>query len=137
MDAEKVIFKKEDLEKDAQVFCRDFDMFCDYLLSGKAKVSKKTRYISKNDCFELNRRLYCGDNFTEPTRCQNRYTVLHFMHYIALQYKILELNQKGDAFIQGKNYSTYHKASCLEKYFFWGYMGIKRRTEEFYRIAWK
>lgn len=47
--------------------CRDFDIFCDFLLSGSAKLAKKTGNIGRKDCFALNQMLMVQES--EPVCC--------------------------------------------------------------------
>ena len=72
--------------------CRDFSIFCDYVLENRIKLSKTTGYISKKDCFELNKLISVKESYEKATRTQNQYPVIHFFYYVALKYRILEID---------------------------------------------
>ena len=50
----KLNYNLKELEKEAVIVCRDFLAFCDYILTNKVKLAKKTGNIGKKDCFALN-----------------------------------------------------------------------------------
>lgn len=103
-------------EKEAGKVCHDFDLFCDYLLERKAKLSKTTGYISKMDCFELNGLLSVKETFDKPARFQKNYPVINFFYYVAVRYRILEPDLKGCCMRPGYNYAYYRDAAVLEKF---------------------
>lgn len=105
-------------QEHANVICRDFDTFCKYILENKAKISRKTGCLGKQDCFELNRLLHRKEVYEKATRFQKDYPVINFFHYIAVKYEILELNPSGTQMIPGRNYQAYQKACTEEKYVF-------------------
>lgn len=108
--------KIADWEKEAGQVCRDFDIFCDYLLNHKAKISKSTGDISKKDCFELNSLLSVKEEFERPTYFQKRYPVINYFYYAAVSYKILEPDLAGGCMRPGRNYGCYKDAADLEKF---------------------
>lgn len=108
--------KIADWEKEAGQVCRDFDIFCDYLLNHKAKISKSTGDISKKDCFELNSLLSVKEEFERPTYFQKRYPVINYFYYAAVSYKILEPDLAGGCMRSGRNYGCYKDAADLEKF---------------------
>ncbi|HJD34066.1 MAG TPA: plasmid pRiA4b ORF-3 family protein [Candidatus Mediterraneibacter tabaqchaliae] len=96
--------------------CRDFDIFCDFLLSGSAKLSKKTGNIGRKDCFVLNKMLMVQEDFEKPGRDQDRYTIINYFYYAAFRYRILEMNEKGDAAQEGIRYNLFKESSIPERY---------------------
>ena len=96
--------------------CRDFDIFCDFLLSGSVKLSKKTGNIGRKDCFALNQMLMVQEDFEKPGRDQDRHTILNYFYYAAFRYRILEMNEKGDAAQEGIRYNLFKEASIPERY---------------------
>ena len=98
--------------------CRDFSIFCDYVLENRIKLSKTTGYISKIDCFELNKLISVKESYEKATRTQNQYPVIHFFYYVALKYRILEINYTKMFLHEGRNYKSFVKSSEIEKYVF-------------------
>ncbi len=96
--------------------CRDFDIFCDFLLSGSVKLSKKTGSIGRKDCFTLNKMMMVQEDFEKPGRDQNRYDIINYFYYAAFRYRILEMNEKGDAAQEGIHYGLFRDASVMERY---------------------
>ncbi|MDO4340201.1 MAG: plasmid pRiA4b ORF-3 family protein [Eubacteriales bacterium] len=105
-------------QEHAEVICRDFDTFCNYILENKTKISQKTGHIGKKDCFELNRLLHRKEPYEKATRFQEYYPVINLFHYIALKYEILELDPSGRQMLPGSNYQIYREACVEEKYVF-------------------
>lgn len=101
---------------DVEIICNDFTVFCEYLVDHKVKISKNTGHIGKKDCFELNKLLYRKEEYDKATRFQERYPIIHYFYYIALKYRILELNISKNGFIYGRNYDLYQNAPALERY---------------------
>ena len=114
--SEKIKYSLNCLEKDAAVICQDFDIFCDYVLENKVKLTKKTGNIGKNDCFTLNTLFYIREEYEKPTYFQNRYSIINFFYYIAVKYKILEIDVTGTTLQQGRNYQFFYEASIWEQY---------------------
>ena len=96
--------------------CRDFEIFCNFLLSGSAKLAKKTGNIGRKDCFALNQMLMVQEDFEKPGRDQDRYTILNYFYYAAFRYRILEMNEKEDAAQEGIRYNLFKEASIPERY---------------------
>lgn len=71
-------------QEHANVICRDFDTFCKYILENKAKISRKTGCLGKQDRFELNRLFHRKEVYEKATRFQEYYPVINFFHYIAV-----------------------------------------------------
>ena len=113
---ETVKSKKEVWEKEAEKVCHDFDVFCEYMLEKKAKLSKTSGNIGKKDCFELNSQLTVKEDFGRPTRFQKNYPVINFFYYVAVSHGILEPDQTGCYMQPGYNYRSYGEAEILEKY---------------------
>lgn len=114
----------ENMKKDMMIICRDFEMFCEYLLEEKVKLSKTSEYINKKACFEINSRMYRKETFERPTLVQKRYPIIHFFYYVALKYQILEINVQGTEMEKGRNYQLWMEASDVERYliffqYFW------------------
>ena len=106
------------MEQQASEVCREFQIFCDYVLRDTVKLAKKSGYISKKDCFELDSRLRARENFERPTRFQIKYPVINYFYFAALKYRILEKNDRETGLIKGENYEIFHAASSIEKYIF-------------------
>lgn len=106
----------EILEKEASVICGDFVEFCDYLVEKKVKLSKQTGYIGKKDCFEINSMFHVKENYEKPTRFQSRYPIINFFYYVAVRYKILEINSSGNKMVYGRNYQLYRDSTVFEQY---------------------
>ncbi|MCM1040533.1 MAG: plasmid pRiA4b ORF-3 family protein [Ruminococcus sp.] len=106
----------KELEKEVLVICEDFTAFCNYVIGNKAKLSKKTGNIGKKDCFVLNGLFHVQEKYDKPVYIQNQYPIINFFYYIALKYKILELNSAGTILQQGRNYLHYCNASVWEQY---------------------
>ena len=82
--------RKENWEKEAEKVCHDFDMFCEYLLEKKVKLSKGSGNIGKKACFELNSLFTVKEDFEKPTRLQKDYPVINFFYFFAVSKGILE-----------------------------------------------
>lgn len=108
--------KREKWEEEAAAVCQDFSVFCNYVLRGDVKLSKQTGFIGKKDCFEINKLFLFKEEYDKPTRFQTRYTIIHYFYYVAVKYRILEINESGTAMRQGINYQIYQEASVLERY---------------------
>ena len=106
------------MEQQASEVCREFQIFCDYVLRDTVKLAKKSGYISKKDCFELDSRLRARENFERPARFQIKYPVINYFYFAALKYRILEKNDRETGLIKGENYEIFHAASSIEKYIF-------------------
>ena len=106
----------KELEKEASVVCRDFLVFCDYIVTNEVKLSKRTGNIGKKDCFALNGLLHVREKYESPTYSQSQYSVINFFYYIAVKYKILEINSSGTGLREGKNYQNFIGASVWEQY---------------------
>ena len=105
-----------ELEKEAAVICRDFALFCDYIIKNKVKVAKRTGNIGKQNCFELNMLFHVKEEVEKPSYLQNRYPIINFFYFIAVRYKILEINSAGTVLQQGTNYQCFCEASIWEQY---------------------
>lgn len=103
-------------KKEVEIVCRDFEIFCNYLLEKDVKLSKTTKYIRKKDCFALNQLLQVKEPFEKATRFQTHYPVIHFFYYIALNYRILGINYSGMTIHKGKNYEKFEQCTAFEKY---------------------
>ena len=103
-------------EREAAEVSREFDLFCGFLLQEKVKLSKNTGYIGKKDCFALNGLLRAKENYEKPTRFQTFYPVIHFWHYVALRFRILEEDEKGTGVQKGENWEVFHQASDAERF---------------------
>lgn len=110
------IFDLKSLEKDAAVICRDFVVFCNYILENKVKLSKKTGNIGKKDCFVLNNLMDVREKVEKPSYFQSRYSILNFFYYVGLKYKILEIDVSGTGFEKGINYQCFIDSPLWEKY---------------------
>ena len=88
------------------------------MLQDTVKLAKKSGYISKKDCFELDSRLRARENFERPTRFQIKYPVINYFYFAALKYRILEKNARETGLIKGENYEIFQAASSIEKYIF-------------------
>ena len=93
--------------KAVEKVCRDFSIFCDYVLENRIKLSKTTGYISKKDCFELNKLISVKESYEKATRTQNQYPVIHFFYYVALKYRILEIDYTKMFLHEGRNYKSF------------------------------
>lgn len=102
--------------EDTEIICRDFTSFCKYLVEHKVRLSKSTAHIGKKDCFELNRLFYRKEEYEKATRFQTYYPVVHFFYYVAVKYRILELNVSETNMVYGRNYALFQNASILEQY---------------------
>ena len=101
---------------DVEIICNDFAVFCDYVVGNRVKISKNTGQIGKKDCFELNKLLYRKEAYEKATRFQVYYPIIHFFHYIALKYRILEFNTAKNGLVYGRNYGRYQDAPAIERY---------------------
>ena len=106
----------QELEKEALQVCQDFTAFCDYLTDNKVKLAKQTGNIGKKDCFALNALFYVREDYERPSNTQNKYPVINFFYYIAVRYRILEINFPGMTMRQGRNYQQFREASVWEQY---------------------
>lgn len=106
----------QELEKDTLQVCQDFTAFCDYLTDNKVKLAKQTGNIGKKDCFALNALFYVREDYERPSNTQNKYPVINFFYYIAVRYRILEINFPGMTMEQGRNYQQFREASVWEQY---------------------
>ena len=60
--------------------------------------------------------LMVQEDFEKPGRDQDRYAVINYFYYAAFRYRILEINEKGDAAQEGIHYELFRNASVLEEY---------------------
>ncbi len=60
-------YSLKELEKEAAVICRDFAVFCDYIMENKVKLAKKKGNIGKKDCFALNALFHVKEEYENPT----------------------------------------------------------------------
>lgn len=104
------------IEQRAAEVCHEFEIFCDYVLQDRVKLAKKSGFIGKKDCFELNSHLKVREAYEKPTRFQADYLVINFFYYIAVKYHILEINEKGTGMIKGEDYELFWNASAIERY---------------------
>lgn len=109
-------YNLKELEKEAGVVCRDFVVFCDYIITNKVKLAKKTGNIGKKDCFALNTLLHVKEKYENPTYFQSQYPIINFFYYVAVKYKILEINSAGMGLQEGRNYQHFREASVWEQY---------------------
>lgn len=109
-------YNLKELEKEAAVVCRDFMTFCDYIVTNKVKLAKKTGNIGKKDCFALNALLHVKEKYENPTYFQSQYPIINFFYYIAVKYKILERNSAGTGLQEGRNYQHFSGLSVWEQY---------------------
>lgn len=109
-------YNQEQLEKEAAVVCRDFGLFCEYILDKKIKLAKNSGNIGKKDCFALNALLHVKENYERPTYTQDRYPLIQYFYYVAVKYRILKENSAGTTLQQGENYQNFRQASLLEQY---------------------
>lgn len=109
-------YNLKELEKEAAVVCRDFMVFCDYIVTNKVKLAKKTGNIGKKDCFALNALLHVKEKYGTPTYFQSQYPIINFFYYVAVKYKILERNSAGTGLQEGRNYQHFTEASVWEQY---------------------
>ena len=107
---------RERIEPEAAEVSREFEWFCGFLLQEKIKLSKNTGYIGKKDCFALNGLLRAKENYEKPTRFQTFYPVIHFWHYVAMNFQILEIDEKGTGVQKGENWEVFHQASDVERF---------------------
>lgn len=112
------IQETEKIERQAEMVCREFEIFCDYVLQDTVKPAKRTENIGRKDCFELNSCLRVQENYEKPTRVQADYPIINFFYYSARRYRILEMNDRGTKFQKGENYEAFQAASAVEKYVF-------------------
>lgn len=110
--------KNDRIKYQAEEVCREFTVFCDYALQDKVKLSKRTGYLGKQDCFELNSLLKVQENYEKPTRIQENYPIIHYFYYVAVRYQILEMNEKGTGLIKGENYERFQATSAIERSLF-------------------
>lgn len=108
--------RKENWEKEAEKVCHDFDMFCEYLLKKKVKLSKGSGNIGKKACFELNSFFTVKEDFEKPTRLQKDYPVINFFYFFAVSKGILEQDPTGNYMQPGCNYGYYKEAEVLERF---------------------
>ena len=101
-----------------KIVCQDFSTFCSYLVKNKSKLSKTTNCIGKKDCFELNALFSMKESYEKATRFQKQYPIIQFFHYVALKYRILEIDYKTMFLYEGRNYKNFMESSEVEKYVF-------------------
>lgn len=107
---------EKDISTEIQKVCSDFELFCNYVVNNKVKLSKTTWYIGKKDCFEINSLLHIKEQYEKATRFQNQYPIIHFFYYVALKCRILDTDHTKNVFIKGKMYKLFEQCSELEKY---------------------
>lgn len=114
--SKSIKYNLTELEKDAAVIRRDFSVFCDYVSDNKVKIAKKTGNIGKLDCFALNALFHVKEEYEKPAYLQNQYPIVNFFYYVAVKYKILEINSAGTLLQKGRNYPVFQESSAWEQY---------------------
>lgn len=104
------------LEKETADIRKDFTAFCSYVIENQVKLTKKVGNIGKKDCFALNALFHVRESYEKPVYTQNKYPIISLFYYIAVKYRILEVDPKGIKLQQGRNYQYYCEASVWEQY---------------------
>ena len=104
------------LEKETADIRKDFNAFCSYVIENQVKLSKKTGNMGKKDCFALNALFHVRENYEKPVHTQDQYPIIGLFYYIAVKYRILEVDPKDIKLQQGRNYQYYCEASAWEQY---------------------
>lgn len=60
--------------------------------------------------------MHVKEKYENPTYFQSQYPIINFFYYVAVKYKILEINSAATGLQEGRNYQHFTEASVWEQY---------------------
>lgn len=101
---------KSKYEKDILPFIKDFDTFINFILEKDPDLSNKNQVLGKNDCFELNSKLYFQRTVIKASHTQEQYIAIDLFYALAVKSKLFLIQ------INSKNKFKLVKTACLEEF---------------------